>query len=80
MVVECQGSAPKKAFDLVDHNLLVAKLYSLGVKPTVVNLVADFLREISELVKLGSDCFSEFTQSPPGFHRVPALVRGSFWS
>ena len=28
-----------------DHNLLVAELYSLGVKPTVVTWVADFLRE-----------------------------------
>ena len=33
----------KKAFDLVDHNLLIAKLYSLGVKSTVVNWVVDFL-------------------------------------
>ena len=27
----------RKAFDLVDHHILVAKLLSLGVKPTVVN-------------------------------------------
>ena len=31
----------KKVFDLVDHNLLTAKLYNLGVKLTVVNWVAD---------------------------------------
>jgi hypothetical protein len=34
----------RKAFDLVDHNLLVAKLFSLGVKPSVVNWIIDFLR------------------------------------
>ena len=27
----------RKAFDLVDHHLLIAKLFSLGVKPTIVN-------------------------------------------
>ena len=41
----------KKAFDLVDHTLLIAKLYSLGVKPTVVNWVADFLRDRYQRVK-----------------------------
>jgi hypothetical protein len=33
----------RKAFDLVDHNILIAKLFSLGVKPTVVNWIVDFL-------------------------------------
>ena len=50
----------KKAFDLVDHNLLTAKLYNLGVKLTVVNWVADFLRDRYQRVKLNSDCFSDF--------------------
>ena len=57
-----------KAFDLVDHNLLVTQLYSLGVKPTVVNWVRDFLCERSQHVKLGSVCFSEFTPVPT---RIP---------
>jgi len=47
----------KKAFDLVDHNLLIAKLHSLGVKPTVVNWVAHFLRNRYQRVKLNSNCF-----------------------
>ena len=34
----------------VEHNLLVAKLYSLGVKPTVVNWGVDFLPERSQHV------------------------------
>ena len=49
----------KKAFELVDNNLLIAKLYSLGVKPTVVNWVADFLQNRYR-VKLNFDCFSDF--------------------
>ena len=33
----------RKAFDLVDHTILITKLYSLGVKPCVVNWITDFL-------------------------------------
>ena len=42
----------RKAFDLVDHHLLIAKLYSLGVKPTVVNWIVDFLRDRQQRVKI----------------------------
>jgi len=56
----------KKAFDLVDHDLLIAKLYSLGVKPNAVNRVADFLRSRYQRVKLKSDCFSDFKPVPAG--------------
>ena len=38
----------REAFDLVDHNLLTAKLFSLGVKPSVVNWIIDFLRVFRE--------------------------------
>lgn len=56
----------KKAFDLVDHNLLIAKLCSLGVKPTAVNWVVDFSRSRYQRVKLKSDCFSDFKPVPAG--------------
>ena len=56
----------KKAFDLVDHNLLISKLYSVGVKPTVVNCICDFLRNRSQRVKLDSSCFLEFVNVPAG--------------
>jgi hypothetical protein len=56
----------KTAFDLVDHNILIAKLFSLGVKPTVVNWIADFLRGRSQPQKLNSDCFSNFEIVPAG--------------
>ena len=42
----------RTAFDLVDHHVLIAKLYSLGVKPTVVNWMVDFLRERQQRVKI----------------------------
>ena len=56
----------KKAFDLVDHNLLIAKLYCLGVKPTAVNWVADFFRDRYRRVKPNSDCFSDYKPVPAG--------------
>ena len=34
-----------KASDLVDHHLLIAKLFSLGIKRTTVNWIIDFLRD-----------------------------------
>lgn len=40
----------RKVFDLVDHNLLVAKLSNYEIKPTVVNWIADFLRGRSQRV------------------------------
>ena len=41
-----------KAFDLVDHNILVGKLRTLGVKPTAINWIIDFLRDRKQRVKL----------------------------
>ena len=66
----------KKASDLVDHNLLIAKLYSLGVRPNVVNWVADFLRSRYQRVKLKSDCFSDFKPVPAG---IPLGTRIGPW-
>ena len=56
----------KKAFDLVDHTLLIAKLFSLGTKPSIVNWIIDFLRDRTQRVKLNSDCFSDWTKVPAG--------------
>ena len=66
----------KKPFDLVDHILLIAKLYSLGVKPTVVNWVADFLRNRYQRVKFNYDCFSDFKPVPAG---IPQGTRIGPW-
>ena len=65
----------KKAFDLVDHNLLIAKLYSLGVKSTVVNWVIDFLL-VSSLALI---VLRALPQSPLEFYKVPASALSSFW-
>jgi hypothetical protein len=56
----------RKAFDLVDNNLLVAKLHKYGIKPTVLNWIVDFLRNRFQRVKLDSDCYSDFLHVPAG--------------
>lgn len=56
----------RKAFDLVDHNLLIGKLFSLGMKPFAVNWIADFLRERHQRVKISPDCYSSFMHVPAG--------------
>ena len=66
----------RKAFDLVDHNILIAKLFSLGVKPTVVNWIADFLCERSQRLKLNSDCFSNSEIVPAG---IPQRTKIGPW-
>ncbi len=48
----------RKAFDLIDHNLLYEKLRKLGLKPSVFNWIVDFLCGRSQRVKLNSNCFS----------------------
>ena len=50
----------------MDHNILIAKLFSLGVKSTVVNWIADFLRGRSQRLKLNSDSFSNSEIVPAG--------------
>ena len=64
----------KKAFDFVDHNLLIAKLYSLSIKPTVVNWIIEFLRDRSQRVKLNSYCFSSWLTVPAGVPQGTCLV------
>ena len=56
--------------------MLIAKLYSLGVKPTIVNWVADFLRDRYQRVKFSSDCFSDFKPVPAG---IPQGTRIGPW-
>ena len=50
----------KKAFDLIDHTILIAKLYSFGVNPCIVNRIIDFLRNRWQRVKVNENCFSDW--------------------
>ena len=56
---------------MVDHTTLVAKLFSLGIKPCVVNWIIDFLRNRWQRVKLSDNCFSDWLQVPAGVPQGP---------
>ena len=56
----------RKAFDLIDHYLLVQKLSSLDIPCWVKNWVTDFLTDRNQRVKLSRNCFSDSGSVPSG--------------
>ena len=46
-----------KAFDCIDHKLLIAKLYSYGVSLSSINLLSSYLSNRTQRIKI-NDCFS----------------------
>ena len=65
----------RKAFDLVDHNILVGKLHTLGVKPTAINWSIDFLKDRKQRVKING-VYSDWLNVPAG---VPHGTRLGPW-
>ena len=56
----------RKAFDLIDHQILVDKILSLRMPRGVACWVCDFLSNRFQRVKLSNDCFSEWGAVPSG--------------
>jgi hypothetical protein len=56
----------QKAFDYVDHTIVLSKLKSLEIPDSTVNWIADFLSDRQQRTKLGHDCFSEWGNVPSG--------------
>ncbi len=70
----------RKAFDLIDHNILCQKLQRIGIKPSVFNWIVDFLRPRSQRVKLHSDCvFQIGSLLMLEFLREPNWAHGYFF-
>ena len=57
----------RKAFDLIDHQILVNKILSLRMPRGVARWVCDFLSNRFQRVKLSNDCFSEWGTVPSDF-------------
>ena len=57
----------RKAFDLIDHSILVRKLRDQCKLPaSIINWIIDFLSDRSQRVKFTSECFSEWGPVPAG--------------
>ena len=56
----------RKAFDLIDHSILISKLSVLDIAPSVINWIIDFLSDRSQRIKLCEGCVSEWCSVPYG--------------
>ena len=54
----------KKAFDLIDHRILVEKLCRLNLPTIIINWIIDFLSNRSQRIKLSEGCYSEWGSLP----------------
>ena len=56
----------RKAFDMIDHSTLVAKLKQVDIPNSITNWIIDFLSARSQKAKLGNDCLLEWDRVPSG--------------
>ena len=56
----------RKAFDLIDHSILVNKLCNLELPASITNWIIDFLSNRFQRIKLIDGCFSEWGSVPSG--------------
>ena len=56
----------RKAFDMIDHSTLVAKLKQVDIPNSITNWIIDFLSDRSQKAKLGNDCLLEWDRVPSG--------------
>ena len=68
----------RKAFDLVDHSILAAKILELRIPRRIARWVCDFLTDRRQRVKLSNDCFSEWGAVPSGVPQGTKLGRWLF--
>ena len=57
----------RKAFDFIDHEILIRKLRTKCKLPVnITNWIVDFLSDRSQRIKLAAECFSEWGSVPSG--------------
>lgn len=60
----------RKAFDFIDHGIVLQKLCKLDIQLSIINWVIDFHSNRSQRIKLAHGCFSIVGSSP---------LRGTSW-
>jgi hypothetical protein len=63
----------KKAFDLIDHTILIGKLKKLDLRYEIICWIVAFLKCRKQRIKLANDCKSEWINVPAGVPRTMAL-------
>ena len=66
----------QKAFDLIDHKILVNKLCKLSIPTRIINWITDFLSDRFQRIKLSECCYSEWGSVPSG---VPQGMKLGPW-
>ena len=67
----------RKAFDLIDHNVLAKKNCDLPIPLGIARWIVDFLSDRKQrVIKLANDCYSEWGQVPSG---VPQGTKLGLW-
>jgi len=56
----------RKAYDLINHSVLVQKLTTYDILSQVKSWIVDFLMDWRQRVKLAQDCHSEWRSVPSG--------------
>ena len=56
----------RKAFDFIDHRVLIGKLKQINISNSIINWIIEFLSGRIQRVKLGRDCLSEWGKVPCG--------------
>ena len=56
----------KRAFDLIDHRIIVEKLCRLNLPTRIINWIIYFLSNRSQRIKLSEGCYSEWGSLPSG--------------
>ena len=69
----------RKAFDLIDHKILVNKLKQVNIPYSVIHWVVDFLSGRSQRVKLGKVCLSVWGTVPSGVQKETKLHLGRWF-
>jgi hypothetical protein len=56
----------RKAFDLIDHSLLITKLKDNGINHYIINWICDFLMDRQQRIKMANDIYPEWKDAVAG--------------